>query len=91
MTFAEFEKIPEGHIFRVVTTKFHHINHSDGVWPELTFVCKKGMGYDDWAIYCEHSDKTAEWIAENGDKVKSEKEILSIFPCDNNILSKYRY
>jgi len=91
MTFQEFQKIPAGEVFRVVTTKYHTIlSDGAGNWPELKFVCKKGQ-VDDWAIYCHLPIYNAEWIKEHGDKVKTDVNILSIFPCDPETLNHYRY
>lgn len=91
MSFKEFKTIPEGEIFRVVTTKYHTIERVNGKFPVLTFVCKKGMGYDDWAIYCHFPDKGVAWIAQHGDKVITNVNILSLFPCDTETLDHYRH
>lgn len=92
MTFQEFKKIPAGEVFRVVTTQYHTIHsYVGGAWPELTFVCKKGLVYDDWVIYCHLSNRSVEWIWQHGDKVSTDVNILSIFPCDEETLKHYRY
>ena len=90
MSFKEFQTISEGEIFRVVTTKYHTVERIEGKFPALTFVCKKGVGNDDWAIYCHYPDMGVAWIAQNGDKVKSNVNILSIFPCDPETMDHYR-
>lgn len=90
MTFEEFQNIPKGEIFRIVTTKYHTVERVNGIYPELTFICKKGFGHDDWAIYCHYPERGIEWISENGDKVVGETNIRSIFPCDDEIYRRYR-
>lgn len=90
MSLDTFRTIPAGEIFRTVTTKYHTIERVKGEYPELTFVCKKGHGYDDWAIYCHFPDKEIEWIAENGNKVMTERNIRAIFPCDDEVYKLYR-
>lgn len=90
MTIEEFREIPAGEIFRVVTTKYHTVVRVKGEWPTLTFVCKKGHGYDDWAIYCHFPERGVDWIATNGDKVTMESNIRAIFPCDDEVYKLYR-
>lgn len=90
MNLEEFQRIPAGEIFRVVTTKYHTAQFINGVTPDLTFVCKKGHGYDDWAIYYHYAHFDPEVIARNGDKLVSEENIRSIFPCDDEVFNKYR-
>lgn len=92
MTFEEFKAIPKGEIFRVVITKYHTVERINGNWPELMFVCKKGHGWDDWTIYCHYPEKGVEWIAHvGGDKVTSERNIRSIFPCTDEVFERYRH
>ena len=86
-TQEEFKEIPEGSIFRVVTTKWHTVERGN---PELTFVCKKGDGYADWAIYYGFADKGVSYICSNGLKLTQENSILSIFPCSDEVLKLYR-
>ena len=90
MTLEEFKEIPAGEIFRVVTTKYHTVERVNGEWPTLMFVCKKGEGYDDWAIYCHYPERGVAWIAENGDKIRSSSNIRSIFPCSDEVFALYR-
>jgi hypothetical protein len=91
MTLEEFKEIPAGEVFRVVTTKYHTVERIDGEWPTLMFVCKKGHGYDDWTIYFHYPEKGVEWICRSGDKVSSERNIRSIFPCSDDVYSLYRH
>lgn len=92
MTFEDFQKIPAGEIFRVVTTKYHTIERINNEWPELTFVCVKGKSIEmqDWAIYCHFSIHNPEYIKWHGNKVGTDANILSIFPCDAKTLKYYR-
>ena len=90
MTLQAFKEIPHGEIFRVVTTKYHTVERFNGEWPELMFVCKKGHGYDDWAIYCHFPVRGVDWIREHGDKVTGESNIRSIFPCSDEVFALYR-
>lgn len=90
MNLQEFKEIPPGEVFRVVTTKYHTVERLNGVWPELTFICKKGHGYDDWAIYCHFPERGVDWIREHGDKVTGERNIRSIFPCSDEVFKLYR-
>lgn len=89
MKLDEFKTIPPGAVFRVVTTKYHNVVAGN---PELTFVCKKGDAAEqhDWTIYCHFADKGVAFISQNGDKVTSREQVLSIFPCDKEVLSLYR-
>jgi hypothetical protein len=54
------------------------------------FVCKKGHGYDDWAIYCHFPERGVEWIRDHGDKVAGERNIRSVFPCSDEVFALYR-
>jgi hypothetical protein len=87
----QFKEIPRGEVFRTVTTRHHTMTMVNGEYPELTFVCKKGNGHSDWAIYYHYSDKGVEFIKRSGDKVMSKANILSIFPCDEEVLELYRF
>jgi hypothetical protein len=91
MTLQEFQEIPPGEVFRTVITKYHTFERVDGEWPELMFICKKGYGYDGWAIYCHFPEKGVEWIKEHGDKVHSQSIIRSIFPCSDEVYALYRH
>jgi hypothetical protein len=90
MNLQDFKKIPPGEVFRTVVTKYHTVERLNDEWPELMFVCKKGHGYDDWAIYCHFPERGAEWIREHGDKVTGERNIRSIFPCSDEVFALYR-
>ena len=82
------EQIAPGEIFRVVTTKIQRMY--EPLKAELTFVCKKGRGANDWAIYCHHSYQPLSFIETNGDKVHSEDIIRSICPCNDEAYKLYR-
>ena len=55
----------------------------------LCWVAKKGYG-DDWAIYCQWTDKSIDHILNNGDKVTGEMNIKTCLPCDDEVYNKYR-
>jgi hypothetical protein len=86
-TFEEFKKIPDGRVFRVITTDFHH-ERIDGA---ITFACKKGYGYNDWRIYYGPASWSVGTILSEGEKLVNEEKIRSLFPCDDEIFSRYRY
>jgi hypothetical protein len=88
ITFEEFKEYPRGGVFKVVTTIHHNYTVASG--EELTFVCKKGYGYDDWSIYYGPSSQSAFLILASGTKLQSDERILMIFPCDEETLSRYR-
>ena len=84
-----FDQIPDGEIFRIVTTKIQNVHKP--MEAELTFIAKKGDGYPDWTIYCHHSHHDIEFIKEQGDKVMTRQEIQSICPCDEEVYRLYRF
>jgi len=81
--------IKPGEVFRTVTTKIQRMHKP--MEAELTFVCKKGHGHNDWAIYCDFPDKDVSSIAKNGNKVASPDIIQSICPCDEEAMKLYRH
>jgi hypothetical protein len=89
LTLAILSSLEEGEVFRIVTTKIQRIYNP--MKSELTFVCKKGHGHNDWAIYCHHSYQSLSYIESNGDKVTSEDMIQSICPCDDEAMQHYRH
>lgn len=87
VTLEQFKKIPDGDIFRVVTTRYQTTSPGN----EITFVCKKGHGHHDWCIYYHLSTYPPGWIIQYGEKVTIDGTILSIFPCEQDVLDRYRY
>ena len=88
MSLEEFEAIPLGAIFRIVTTKYHNVENGN---PELTFVCVKGDSQaGDWAIYYGFADQGVMRISTGGTKLISGGNILSILPCVKAVLERYR-
>ena len=84
----EFQEIPAGTVFRVVTTEFHYEDYNGA----LTFVCVKGGSpHHDWAIYYGPSIWGADRVKNNGEKLMNELKITSIFPCDKEVLNLYRF
>lgn len=91
MKYNQFITIPAGEIFRVTITKYHTIECINGVWPELKFICIKHDNSHRWAIYCDFTGHTPGYIALHGVKVLTDENILSIFPCDPEILKLYNH
>lgn len=89
ITVEILNNIEPGEIFRTVTTKVQRMYNPMNA--ELTFVCKRGHGHNDWAIYCYFSDKDVSYIAKNGNKVASHDIIQSICPCDEEAMKLYRH
>jgi len=86
-----FDQLPHGEVFSTGVLP----NSEEGLFMTrdggfLRWVAKKGYG-NDWAIYCHWSDKTPEWVAENGDKVYNKSHITKCVPCDENVLKLYRF
>lgn len=88
LTKAIFEDIKPGEIFRVLTTKIQAVH--EPLNTELTFVCIKGKGGGDWAIYAGHSGGQPWDIARYGEKVRDEDNIRNICPCDDEVFKLYR-
>ena len=88
LTLEMFEAMPNGEIFRIVTTKIQNVH--EPLKAELTFICKKADSGHDWAIYGHFSDKEISFIASQGDKVFTEREIRDICPCTDDVYAKYR-
>jgi hypothetical protein len=83
-----FDKIQPGEVFRIITTNLQNVDDSFNTY--LKFVCKKGEGYD-WAIYCHKPEKSDLYITTYGNKVRGLETILSICPCDDDVLKLYRH
>lgn len=82
-----FDALQPGEVIRTVTTKLHNIT---GKNEELLFVAVKGQSGIDWAIYFHFPHYGVEHIKRVGDKVHSKEEILSLCPCTEGVLKKYR-
>ena len=57
----------------------------------ISWIAKKGSGYDDWAIYYHYSDIPEKLIISNGIKIKSIPIIRKLVPCTPEVLNKYRF
>lgn len=62
----------------------------DRIGESLTYVVKTGYA-GDWAIYIYWSGKPNWWIAENGDKIVNKENIQKLFPCDDEVMKRYRF
>lgn len=94
-TIEEFNSAQPGEILRTVITKYQNFQHVNG--KELKFVVVKGDSGHDWAIYGHFAyteyghPKLDEWILWHGDKVTSKENIMSIFPCTEEVYKLYRF
>jgi len=92
ITKAVFDQIAPGEIFRVVTTRIQDIQ--EPMDATLTFVCVKAReGHEGtflWAIYAGKGSAHPNDVARYGHKIKDKDNILSICPCDEEVLQLYR-
>jgi len=86
-----WEEIKPGEIFKVVTTRFQEFH--EPLKETLKFVCIRSQDTfsSSWAIYCQRPHMSDQYIADHGDKVHFEDIILSICPCDPEVLKMYRH
>lgn len=63
-----------------------------GETEEFRFAAVRG-GHWDWAVYTGSRDKSYEYIAENGDKLRiiDELAIRDLVPCTEAALRQYRH
>ncbi len=85
---TDFNSAEPGEIIRTVTTKYQNVHTTD---QPLTFVVVKGDSGLDWAIYCHYSYQSVDFIRREGDKVTSKENIMSIFPCTEEVYKLYRF
>ena len=93
MTFEEFTKLPPGEIFAsgILPNTPEGLYMTDTcVGDMLRWVAKKGQA-NDWAIYVHWSRYSIDYVASYGDKVTMRDHILLCVPCDEKMLSYYRY
>lgn len=91
LTLQMLEAMPSGTIFaqgKIVDSP-KGIN-MDNTGQLLSWVAKKGGG-DDWAIYCHFADHSIDYIVHHGNKVTSKQNILTLVPCNEEALERYRY
>jgi len=86
-----FDQLPKGEVFASGVLP----NSAEGLFMtnnggELRWVAKNGYA-NDWSIYCHWSDKSVQWVKENGDKVFDEKNIKKCVPCDDEVFKLYRF
>lgn len=55
----------------------------------MRWVAVKGL-INDWTIYMHWSYQTIEWIEEQGDKLRNDKYIKNLVPCDDEVFALYR-
>ncbi|KKM16266.1 hypothetical protein LCGC14_1687620 [marine sediment metagenome] len=91
LTFDIFKLYPDGEIFDEGVLP----NSPDGLFMtessgRLKWIAKKGCG-NDWAIYCHRPDKSSDWIAQHGDKVRYEDNIRRCVSCEDSVFNLYRH
>lgn len=93
LNLEEFNKIMAGDIFAKGETE----NSPDGIYMTdnnihrpLRWLAKKGYG-NDWCIYIHWATSSYDFVESNGDKVGSEKNILKLVPCTDEVLKLYRH
>lgn len=89
MTIEIFNKIPPGATLRVVFTRFQRVEPR--YRGTLIFVATKGFAPEgDWAIYFAPESEGIGFAKTNGDKVTMPENIQDIFPCDEQVMARYR-
>ncbi len=84
-----FDEIPNGEIFRVITTTMMPFPETE--YRTIKFLCIKGRIGIDWAIYAGAPGQPDDFIRHYGDKVKDRDTIRFICPCDQEMFQCYRY
>lgn len=89
LTKEALEKIEDGEIFKVITTRLQNFDHPFTL--TLKFVCvKSGSGRGDWAMYAGLPDWSDDEVKRMGDKVTSFQNIATLCPCDEQAYAAYR-
>ncbi len=88
LTKAILDQIAPGEIFKTVRTRVQQVH--DPMKVVMTFVCVKGKIGQDWAIYTAAGGGHPGDVARYGDKLMVDEDILSICPCDDEVLKLYR-
>jgi len=89
ITKVVFDQIKPGELFRIVRTRIQEVY--DPMNMIMTFVCIKGKEGHDWAIYGAAGGGQPWDVARYGDKIMDKEHILSICPCDEEVLALYRH
>jgi hypothetical protein len=87
-TLEHLKKIQNGSVIRTIITA-HHMR-TDGYLGRMIFVVKKGYA-EDWCIYYCPEPLGELYASRNGAKLIGEEIIKFIFPCDDEVYSRYRY
>lgn len=83
-----YDQIAPGEIFRVVKTRIQEVDElMDTI---LTFACMRYKEGSDWVIYVGSANAHPNDIARYGEKLTGTANILSICPCDVEVLALYR-
>lgn len=88
--------MPHGTVFAAGTA----VNAPTGLFMEsapkyqgrvLRWAARRGGGPHDWAIYCLWNDQTQQEVLRRGDKVRDEKHVRLLVPCDDEAMESYRH
>lgn len=91
LTVEEFDKIPDGAIFRMglISDSVTGCN-IDGSDKLLKFVAKKGNA-NDWAVYVGRDEESSyDEVRYQGGKTFLPVNILNCVPCTTEVLKRYR-
>ena len=61
-----------------------------GTGKQLRWVAVMGT-VGDWAVYCQYSDKSPDWVKSHGDKVRDKENIRRVVSCDDAAFARYRH
>ncbi len=90
LTKERFDQIPPGDIFRIVSQRVNENGDFDPSRPMTKFVCFKSKDGKWWDIRSALGTAHADDIARYGEELNGKEAILSICPCDEEVLELYR-
>jgi hypothetical protein len=91
LTKKEFDAIPNEKIFATGILP----NSPLGIFMNTTggnlkWVAKKGLG-NDWTIYYQTPNMSAEYIGKQGHKVYYDKIVKKCVPCNEDVFNLYKF
>lgn len=93
LTLKKLKELPESQVFATGVVE----NSPEGVYMtdnrkghKMRWVAKRGTIHD-WAIYIHWAEHDEDYVMKNGDKVRDEKNIRKLVPCDNEAFEMYRF
>jgi hypothetical protein len=91
LTKKEFDEIPSENIFATGVLPNSPLGiFMNSTGGNLKWVAKKGLE-NDWTIYYQISNMSAEWIGKHGRKVYHDKIIKKCVPCDADVFILYKF